>query len=57
MHFVSTCSQEPIIISHLFRKDDERIHTQTKNVIRMIYVLLYKIQSDQLFSREATLHN
>lgn len=57
MHFVSTCLQEPIIISYLFRKDDERIHTQTKNVIRMIYVLLYKIQSNQLFSHEATLHN
>lgn len=57
MHFVSTCSQEPIIISYFFRKDDERIHTQMKNVIRMIYVLLYKIQSNQLFSHEATLHN
>lgn len=57
MHFVNTCSQEPIIISYLFRKDDERIHTQTKNVIRMIYVPLYKIQSHQLFSHEATLYN
>lgn len=57
MHFVSTCSQKPIIISYIFIKDDGHIHTQMKNVIRMIYVLLYKIQSNQLFSHEATLHN